>query len=71
MINININDIVIYDNKVVQYLGRHLEYGAFVQDIHTKKDLIHVACIQRKATADEIKWFCEKTENCEFTPPLN
>ena len=46
-----------------------MDNGAIVQDIHCRKELIHVALIQRKATKDETKWFCERTENSQFTPP--
>jgi len=63
------NEIVVFNNKIVQYLGEELDNGAIVQDIHTKKDLIHKMLIQRKATKDEIKWFCEKTENINFISP--
>ena len=33
------------------------------------EQLIQVALIQRKATKDETKWFCERTENSQFVPP--
>ena len=67
--NIDVNDIVIANDKRVQYLGKEMDNGAIVQDIHCRKEFIHVALIQRKATKDESKWFCEKTENSQFTPP--
>lgn len=68
--NIDKFDIVVLKDKVVQYLGKEMDNGAIVQDIHCRKELIHVALIKRKATKDETKWFCERTENSEFTPPL-
>jgi len=43
------NDIVIADDKIVQYLGKEMDNGAIVQDIHFRKELIHIALIQRKA----------------------
>ena len=68
--NIEKFDIVVIKDKIVQYLGKGMDNGAIVQDIHCRKGLIHVALIQvRKATKDEINWFCERTENSEFTPP--
>ena len=67
--NILINDIVIVGNKIVQYLGFEFDSGATIQDIHTKKELIHINLIQRKATKDETKWFCERNENSKFVPP--
>lgn len=63
-------DIVVLKDKIVQYLGKEMDNGAIVQDIHTRKELIHIALIQRKATKDEAKWFCERTENIQFTSPL-
>ena len=63
-------DIVALKDKVVQYLGKEMDNGAIVQDIHCRKELIHVALIQRKATKDETKWFCERTENSQFAPPV-
>ena len=44
-------DIVALKDKVVQYLGKEMDNGAIVQDIHCRKELIHVALIQRKATS--------------------
>ena len=67
--NIDANDIVIVNDKIVQYLGKEMENGAVVQDIHCRKELIHVALIKRKANKDETKWFCERTENSQFVPP--
>lgn len=62
--------VVINDNdKIVQYLGKEIENGAVVQDIHCRKELIHIALIKRKANKDETKWFCERTENTQFSPP--
>lgn len=69
--NIDKFDIVVLKGKVVQYLGKEMDNGAIIQDIHCRKELIHVALIQRKATQDEIKWFCENTENSQFTHPLS
>ena len=63
------NDIVIVNDKIVQYLEKEMENGAVIQDIHTRKELIHVGLIKRKATKDETKWFCERTENSQFIPP--
>ena len=67
--NIDKFDIVALKDKIVQYLGKEMDNGAIVQDIYTKKELIHIALIQRKATKDETKWFCERNENSQFTPP--
>jgi len=63
-------DILVLKDKIVQYLGKEMDNGAIVQDIHCRKELIHEALINRKANKDEIKWFCENTENSQFTPPL-
>ena len=60
---INKNDIFVVYDKIVQYLGKEMDNGAIVQDIDTRKELIHIALIKRKATKDEIKWFCDRTEN--------
>lgn len=70
--NIDKFDIVVINNKdrIVQYLGKEMENGAIVQDIHCRKELIHIALIKRKANKDETKWFCEMTENSEFIPPF-
>lgn len=68
--NIDKFDIIVINDKIVQYLGKEMDNGAIVQDIHCRKELIHIALIKRKANKDETKWFCEKTENSEFTPPL-
>ena len=67
--NIDANDIVIANDKIVQYLGKEMENGAVVQDIHCRKELIHVALIKRKANKDETKWFCKRTENSQFVQP--
>jgi hypothetical protein len=67
--NIYQNDIVLANNKIVQYLGKESDNGAIVQDVYCKKELIHVSQIIRKATTDETKWFCENTENSKFVPP--
>ncbi len=67
--NIDVNDIVIANDKIVQYLGKEMENGAVVQDIHCRKELIHVALIKRKANKDETKWFFERTENSQFVLP--
>lgn len=69
--NIDRNDIVVVKGIVVQYLGKEMENGAIVQDIHTKKELIHIGLITRKANKDEIKWFCENTEHINFIAPIN
>ena len=61
--------IVNHNNEILQYLGKEFEDGAIVQDIHCKKELIPNSFIVRKANKDEIKWFCESTENNQFTPP--
>ena len=42
-------DIVALKDKVVQYLGKEMDNGAIVQDIHCRKELIHIALIKRKA----------------------
>ena len=67
--NIYKYDIVIVDKKPLQYLGKVMDNGAIVQDIHTRKELIHINLIKRKATKDETKWFCEKTEHINFIAP--
>ena len=67
--NIDANDIVIANDSIVQYLGKEMENGAVVQDIHCRKELIHIALIKRKANKDETKWFCERTENSQFVQP--
>jgi hypothetical protein len=66
---ISTNDILIFGEKIVQCLGFEFHYGIRVQDIHCKIELIHISLIQRKANKDEIKWFCENTENSKFIPP--
>jgi len=35
----------------------------------TKQEMTHQSLIERKANKDEVKWFCENTENSIFTPP--
>lgn len=67
--NIDRNDIVVVKDRILQYLGKEMENGAIVQDIHTKKELIHIALIDRKANNDETKWFCDNTENINFIAP--
>lgn len=67
--NIHRNDIVLANKKIVQYLGKEMDNGAIVQDVHCKKELIHVSQIIRKARKDEAKWFCENIENSKFVPP--
>jgi|LakMenEpi03Aug12_release.lakeMendotaPanAssembly.Ray.scaffolds.fasta_scaffold4548728_1 hypothetical protein len=62
-------DIIIVDSEIVQYLGNEMDMGIWIQDIHCKKELSHIDLIQRKATKDETKWFCENTENIDFTTP--
>ena len=62
-------DIVVLKDKIVQYLGKEMDNGAIIQDIHTRKELIHVALILRKANKDETKWYCENTENSQSIPP--
>lgn len=64
-----INDIVIYEGNIYQYLGKEMENGVVLQDIHTYKKLVHINLVERKANTDEVKWFCEKTENIYFIPP--
>ena len=67
--NIDKYDIVIVDKKPLQYLGKEMDNGAIVQDIHTKEKLIHINLISRKANKDETKWFCERTEHINFIAP--
>jgi len=67
--NIDKYDIVIVDEKPLQYLGKEMDNGAIVQDIHTKEKLIHINLISRKANKDETKWFCERTEHINFIAP--
>jgi hypothetical protein len=62
-------DIIIVNGEVLQYLSDEMDMGIWVQDIHCKKDLTHVNCIQRKANKNEVKWFCENTENIDFITP--
>jgi hypothetical protein len=62
-------DIVVLKDKILQYLGKEMDNGVIVQDIHCKKELTHVSLIKQKANKDETKWFCENTENSEFIPP--
>jgi hypothetical protein len=62
-------DIVVLKDKILQYLGKEMDNGVIVQDIHCKKELIHVSLIKQKANKDETKWFCENTENSQFIPP--
>lgn len=67
--NIDTNDIVLVNDTIVQYLGKEMENGVIVQDIYTKKVLVHEVSIKRKATRDEVKWFCENTEYINFIAP--
>jgi len=67
--NINKNDIVIVGNNILQYLGKEMDNGVTVQDVHTKKELIHINLVKRKANKYETKWFCENTENINFIIP--
>ena len=67
--NIDKNDIVVVKDRILQYLGKEMNNGAIVQDIHTKKELIHINLIDRKANKDETKWFCENTEHINFVTP--
>lgn len=67
--NIDKNDIVVVKDRVLQYLGKEMENVAIVQDIHTRKELIHIALIDRKANKDETKWFCENTKHIDFVAP--
>ena len=68
--NIDKHDIVVVKGgRVVQYLGKEMDNGVTIQDIHTKKELIHIALINRKANKDETKWFCERTEHINFIAP--
>ena len=67
--NIDKNDIVVVKDRILQYLGKEMDNGANVQDIHTKKELIHINLIDRKANKDETKWFCENTEHISFVAP--
>lgn len=67
--NIDENDIVVVKGRILQYLGKEMENGAIVQDVHTRKELIHIALIDRKANKDEKKWFCENTEHIDFVSP--
>ena len=65
------NDIVVVNKKIVQFLGVEFgEEGVIIQDIHTKKELIHSRSIKRKANINEIKWFCENTEHINFIAPI-
>lgn len=61
-------DIVIFRKEVVQIV-QLLDKTCVIEDIHTKKQPILLSLIDRKATRDEVKWFCENTESCIFTPP--
>ena len=68
--NIKKFDIVVNNkNEILQYIGKEMEYGAIVQDIHCKTQLTHINLINRKANKDETKWFCENTENINFVTP--
>ena len=46
-----------------------ISFGLLVRITFTKKTLTHVNLIERKATKDETKWFCENTENINFIFP--
>ncbi len=67
--NIKKFDIVVNNNnEVLQYIGKEMENGMIVQDIHCRTQLTHINLI-KKANKDEIKWFCENTENINFVNP--
>ena len=63
-------DIVVVENKIVQVLFDDLSEWGLYQDINAKKGITHNSFI-KKATKDEIKWFCENTENINFIAPIN
>ncbi len=66
---IELLDIVIINDTPVQCLSI-IDDGVSLQDIHTKVMLTHVHLVDRLATKDETKWFCENTEHTHFSPPI-
>lgn len=61
-------DIVLLNNTAVQVISFHHSRGVKVQDIHTKTELTVIELL-KPASKDRIKWFCENTENVNFTEP--
>lgn len=61
-------DIVIYRGVIVQAI-EIVGSSVMTQDIHTREEATVVRLIDRVATKDEIKWFCENTEHINFTNP--
>lgn len=62
-------DIVVVGKEIYQYLGYVFDSGIALQDIHAKETITHKALVDRKATKDEKKWFCENTEHVNFIFP--
>lgn len=68
--NIKKFDIIVNSkNEILQFIGKEMDNGAIVQDIHCRTQLTHINLIKRKANKDETKWFCENTENINFVNP--
>lgn len=70
IMNIKKFDIIVNSkNEILQFIGKEMDNGAIVQDIHCRTQLTHINLIKRKANKDETKWFCENTENINFVNP--
>jgi len=63
-------DIIIYRGDTVQAI-EIVGSSVMVQDIHTREEATVVRLIDRVATKDEKKWFCENSEHINFTAPKN
>lgn len=65
---LNLYDIVIVGKVPVQIVGFVFTNTVTVQDIHTKTAHTFPSLIS-KASKNEVKWFCERTEHINFIKP--
>ena len=66
--DLNELDIVLFNSKIVQVIEL-FETLLYIQDIHSRIEPMVYSLIERKATKDEVKWFCENSETIDFKPP--
>ena len=61
-------DIMKLGSTIVQIVGFKLEYGVYIEDVHTKTELTHRDLLT-PVSENEHKWFCDNTENINFIAP--
>ena len=69
---LKLHDVIVIEStkQPVQYFGEYLDNGVVVQDIHTKRTIMHIGLV-RKATKTEVGWFAKMDEHINPIKPSN